>query len=123
MKGVSIGYSEHLLSEPEQNAMQYQIFTATLSILLENGNFNRGHDKIQIPTFSTKQNTKQWQALALYPVNASENGNLSFLTKSFKRLEWLRKLKHRGPTWESTEWICHICFFNMALVLSLSCSS
>ena len=40
--------------KPEQNTMQWQSFTVTQSIFLENDEFNRGRDRIQTPAFSSR---------------------------------------------------------------------
>ena len=39
----------HAFFKPEQNTLQWQSFAVTRSMLLDNGNFNRGRDRIQTP--------------------------------------------------------------------------
>ena len=68
-------------------------------MLLENGDFNRGCDKIQTPAFSTRT---EHGLFSLFPVNASENGDFnsghkSFLTECFKN--WLGMAKKNKRSW------------------------
>ena len=66
-----------------------------------------------------QNNFKLW---ARSPHNGNHfSSNKSFLTECFKKwLEWRRKLKGHGSTWEKMEWIYRICFFIAVLVLSLA---